>query len=38
MTVFESLIDAPCPLLDDNEIEHREEMRQQAIACMYGWA
>jgi hypothetical protein len=37
MTIYESLAEATFPQLDDDEMEHREEMRQQAIACLYRW-
>lgn len=38
MIVHESNLRAQFPQLEDSELEHLEEMRQQAIALMYGWA
>ena len=38
MTIYESDRKANFPTLDSTETEHREELRQQAIALMYGWA
>ena len=38
MIIYESMPQANFPALEDDEWAHCEEMRQQSIAIMYGWA
>ena len=38
MIIYESMPQANFPELEADELEHIEELRQQAIAQTYGWA